>query len=287
MSKVLLRTSLALVCFGSVASSAFAVTYLPTKDTFFRNTGVQATNDSNVLGASASNRVAKDINTAFYLSDFDRAAITTQVKAIAGEVGALTLADMATVQLHWMVKANLGAEGENPTQNQSNLDAKYSPTTLQTKTPNWTEAGSTNNWVNWTGTAGTSTRWQDLSGTDMTTSDASGEINSRFHLRFDQSDPLQVWGGTADLSDSNLDLPQRDWLLSNALAFDFLTDPNVAGLAFIGDTNNATNMEIWSNDAANSADRPFLVVVAAVPEPASIALLGVGALVLIRRRRTA
>src|ERR1035437_4141103 len=239
MVRFISGTVLAVACSGIVTSSALAGTYAPTKDTYFRNTGVSGTNDSTAHGSDTTNRGAKDVNSAFYLSDFNRAAITAEVKSIAGEAGALTLADMATVQLHWMVKANLSAEGETVAQNQTNLNARYSVTDLQTDTPNWTEAASTGNYVNWTGTAGTSTRWKDLAGLDITNNDAGGEINQRYHLRFDQADPLTAWGGTAPPDGS--DLPQRDWVLSNALALDFLTNPNVAGLAFIGDTSNATN----------------------------------------------
>jgi hypothetical protein len=286
MVRTYLGTALAVACLGTFTSNSLADgTYLPTKDTFFREQGSVAGNDSVVFGASATNRGARDINLAFYLSDFDRAAIIADVRAISGNtLNPLTLADMATVQLHWMVKANLSAEGESVAQNQGYLDAAYSVSTLQTKTPNWTETNSTNNWVNWTGDALTSTRWQDLSSADIVPSGTSGAINNKWHQRIDQADPLTVWGGTAPADGS--DLPHRDWVLSDALALDFLANPDVAGLAFIGDTNNSKNIEFWSREAANVADRPFLVVTsAAVPEPASLGLLSIGGLMLLRRRR--
>src|SRR5688572_13300706 len=104
---------------GIAAASVGAGVYEPTRDTFFRESGSDATNDTLVRGGDLTNRGAKFANIAFYLTDFDRAAITAEVRAISGNLAnPLTLADMATVHLDWHIKANLGAEGENQAQNQ-------------------------------------------------------------------------------------------------------------------------------------------------------------------------
>jgi hypothetical protein len=269
---------------ASLVSTLHAGTYDPTKDTFFRNTGNASTNDSTLHGSDTSNRVAKSTNTTFYLSDFDRAAIEAEVRTIIGKpVGALTLADMAGVELHWFVRANIGAETNDVATNSAEYNLTYSPTTLHTQTPNWTEATATNNYNTWTGTAATSTRWKDAAGNDLTANDANGEINSATALRSAQADPLQQWGNTVltDLTDP----PHRDWLLSDALELDYLTNPNVAGLAFIGNGADNSNMNVFSREAG-VGNAPYLVVqAAAVPEPASLGLLALGGLMLLRRRR--
>ena len=270
---------------GIVASSVEAAIYAPTRDTFFREAGADATNDTLARGANLTNRGAKFTNIAFYLSDFDRAAITAEVRAISGNlVNPLTLTDMAAVQLHWNIKANLGAEGENQAQNQANLDRGYAPTVFQSQGQDWSEAEATNNWAVWQGAGDPDNRrFRDANGAEILPGANVGAVfTAAGQAARNPRMPAQTWGGTAP-ADPNEDLPHRDWILSDDLELAYLTDPDVVGLTMIELVNQGGNLEFWSREAA-VANQPFLEVTP-VPEPTSLALLALGSLILRRRRR--
>src|SRR5687768_4745292 len=170
MQRAFLRAAVvAVLGWGIAAASAGAGVYEPTRDTFFRESGSDLTNDTLARGGDRTNRGAKFANIAFYLSDFDRAAITAEVRAVSGNAaGPLTLADMATVQLHWFIKANLGAEGENQAQNQANLNRGYAPTVFQSFGQDWSEAEATNNWAVWQGEGDPGNRrFRDANGNEI------------------------------------------------------------------------------------------------------------------------
>jgi hypothetical protein len=258
--------------------------YEPTRDTFFRESGSDATNDTLVRGGDVTNRGAKFTNVAFYLTDFDRAAITAEVRAISGNAAnPLTLADMAAVHLDWHIKANLGAEGENQAQNQANLNRGYAPTVFQSQGQDWSEGESTNNWAVWGGAGDPGNRrFRDANGNEILPGTNVGAVFTApgQAARNPRMAP-EAWGGTAP-DNPNEDLPHRPWRLSDDLALAYLTDPDVVGLTMIELTNQGGNLEFWSREAA-AANRPFLVV---VPEPAAFSILALGSLLLLRRRRT-
>jgi hypothetical protein len=254
---------------ATFASTSYAGIYQPTKDTFLYNAATFGEPNTTVRGSDATGRVARDVNTAFYLSDFDRAAIESEVRTIiAKPVGALTLGDMAGVEFHWFVK---------PFQpSQVGLDSLYAPTTLQTASGSgWTESGASDGFFN----VATSTQWLNEAGDNTVASIAGAWPQRNNHTGV--GNPNEAWGGTADGPQ-----PHRDWLLPDLVEFNFLTSPNAAGLAFIQNTNTSNNLFSFSREAANEADRPFLVV-APIPEPTSLGLLAVGGLALLGRPRRA
>ena len=284
MQRALLRAAVvAVLASGVAAASADAGVYEPTRDTFFRESGSDATNDTLARGADLTNRGAKFANIAFYLSDFDRAAITAEVRAISGNLaGPLTLADMATVHLDWHIKANLGAEGENQAQNQANLDRGYAPTVFQSQGQDWSEAEATNNWAIWQGAGDPDNRrFRDADGNEILPGANVGAVFTAAGraARNPRMAP-EAWGGTAP-ENPNEDLPHRAWRLSDDLAFAYLTDPDVVGLTMIELVNQGGNLEFWSREAA-AENRPFLVV---TPEPTALGILALGSLMLLRRRR--
>jgi hypothetical protein len=250
---------------ASLISTTFAGTYQPTKDTFFRNSDATLIRGSDTFGR------IRDVNTATYLSDFDRAAIETEVRTIIGKpVGALTQSDMAGVEFHWFVKPN------GPSQ--LALDSRYAPTTFQTQSGSgWTEANSSDGFFDVTGAV----QWKDTSGNNIASA-ANAWPQRANNTGIADASTYPVWGGVAT------DPPAyRDWLLPDLVEFNFLTSPDAAGLAFIQYTNTSNNIDVYSREAA-VGNQPYLVVqAAAIPEPASLGLLSLGSLLLLRRRRSA
>src|SRR5687767_1442967 len=83
-----------------IASSATAqvtISYEPTRDTFMRGGA------TTLHGSSANGRASKtDID--FYITDFDRPSIKSAIERELGH--ALTLADMAAVEMKWYLFSN-------------------------------------------------------------------------------------------------------------------------------------------------------------------------------------
>ena len=80
-------------------------------------------------------------------------------------------------------------------------------------------------------------------------------------------------------------------MLDGDVAFAYLTDPLSLGLFLnASDAGNVDNIdaqysnnEIYSRDATNPTVLPFLEV-SVIPEPGPLSMLGLGTLILMRRR---
>jgi hypothetical protein len=256
----------AILVTSSVAHGAAVTDYLPTRDSFMRG------NPTDLHGTSPNGRASKAFID-FYISDYDRTTINGSIEAELGH--SLTFEDMENVQLSLNFFSN-DFQGYQPT-------ALSRPAVFQ-GTEDWVEGtdatfGATKAFAVYDPNDPSNNRtWKNRTGVDV-----AGFLN----LDKVENAAFEEWGGSP--------YTYREWILDDAVAFAYLTDPLSLGLFLNGsDQGNAgnelaqyNNTEVYSRETTNTGRLPFLrVTVDAIPEPASVMLLACGAARLGRRRRS-
>jgi hypothetical protein len=263
MRTKLLLLGAAIFLMRGLAAGATIIDYLPTRDSFMRGT------PTDLHGSSPNGRASKAFLD-FYISDYDRTAITA---AIQGELGhAVTFEDMEHVEVSLNFFSN-DFQGYQPT-------ALSRPAVFQ-GTEDWVEGsdttfGATKGFAVYDPNDPSNNRtWKNIAGADVAFLNLDKVENAAF----------EEWGGAP--------YTYREWILDDAVAFAYLTDPLSLGLFLnASDQGNVgnelaqyNNTEIYSRETTAPERQPFLRLTV-IPEPATSWLVGVGLLLLARRRRS-
>jgi hypothetical protein len=248
---------------ASLSDGATITDYAPTRDSYMRG------GPTDLHGSDPSGRASKSFLD-FYIADFDRTVIKGAIEAQLGHP--LAIEDMPGIELSLNLFSN-NSEGYQPT-------ALSRPAVFQ-GTQDWVEgtsatAGATKGFALYDPANNANNQtWKNRSGADV-----AGFLN----LDKVENVNFEEWGGTPD--------SYRKWVLDGDVAFAYLTDPLSLGLFLNasdgpnpgGEFAQYSNNETYSRDSLNPTVLPFLEV-SVIPEPGPLSMLGLGALMLIRRRR--
>jgi hypothetical protein len=137
---------------------------------------------------------------------------------------------------------------------------------------NWTTSAT------WTTSNGT-TAWPSYAGypnIDYSVAGGGGALSSPLAT-------TTIATGTTGIVELDVTSAVQDWLINSQPNYGFFlkTGPSIFGTP----ASNFWNIQLGSFDNVTASNRPTLVIDGVVPEPASLGLLALGAIGLLRRRR--
>ena len=267
-----MRTTLAILIVAMIASIATADQFLPTRDTWGYSTSLTATNglSGTALRSNKGNgNPYWNVNGGYVLIDFDKPTVLSYVETQLGHPGvAPTLAEMANVQI------SLSIEGRN---DNSLLGKHGVPAVVESTSTGWNEATCNYEYAD----SVALTPWTDLNGNVLGTATATDGVYAMW-----QAENAGLTGGmprNATATLWNAINTYTTFPLDASVALTYLTNPKSIGLMFVtdGTTNIANNGGVFLRESGASTT-PYLTVT--VPEPATLSLLVIGGLAMIRRR---